>query len=284
MSNPINVDRLTIGKLEWSYRSQKPIGTADAPVVVFLHGLPATSLMWTGVMPLVAEAGWQSIAPDWIGFGDSSKNERDEFDYKTDTFIAALTEFLNALNIDSCALVVQGFLGTMGIQFALRNPTRIDRLAILNAPLAANIKLPWTMKRWGLPLIGEAFGQDPLSIDSTLEKGCKFIIEEPILKQYRQPYLRSSDAGRSLVATVANLQLERNITEVSNGLKTAPFPIRLVWGINDPWLSIEPAREIVKVIPKAELTEIIEAAHYPQEHWYPQVGGAIVNFLKRTIF
>jgi pimeloyl-ACP methyl ester carboxylesterase len=46
-------------------------GSADAPVVLLLHGYPESSFMWSGVMPAVADAGWRAVAPDFAGYGDS---------------------------------------------------------------------------------------------------------------------------------------------------------------------------------------------------------------------
>jgi pimeloyl-ACP methyl ester carboxylesterase len=117
-----------------------------------------------------------------------------------------------------------------------------------------------------------------------MEKGCKFVILEEFLQKYRQPFLKSSDAGFALLAIIRNLQIATVTAEIEQGLSQAPFPVQLIWGANDPWLPIELAQTIVKTIPKGELATIDAAAHYPQEHWYPQLADLLVNFLKRTVF
>jgi pimeloyl-ACP methyl ester carboxylesterase len=110
------------------------------------------------------------------------------------------------------------------------------------------------------------------------------VIEEEYLAQYRRPFLKSSDAGFALLAAIRNLQIGAVTTEISQGLTTAPFPVQLIWGANDPWLPIEQAQAAVKSIPKGELATIAEGAHYPQEHCYPQLSEVLINFLKRTVF
>jgi len=78
-------------------------------------------------------------SPDWIGFGFSAKPER-EFAYTPDAFVTALAEFILALEIERFSLVVQGFLGSVGLQYALRYSDQIG-LAILNTPISTGSKV-----------------------------------------------------------------------------------------------------------------------------------------------
>ncbi|PSB02841.1 alpha/beta fold hydrolase [Merismopedia glauca] len=275
--------KIKVGNLEWFYREAKAVGAEEEGVVVFLHGLPAQSYTWTVIMPELATKGWRSLAPDWIGSGFSSKPQRRDFDYTPDTFIKALEDLIAAWELTKFSLVVQGFLGSMGIQYALRHPEQIDRLAILNAPLSSNATLPWRMRQLGLPLVGDMLTQDPLSSERILEAGCRYIIAEKDLEVYRGPYLKTSAAGRSLLATVQNLQLKSSLTEIETGLKQWMHPTQIIWGIKDPWLDIDTAIATVKSLAKGELVKIEEAGHYPQEHYSGQVSDALSNFLRREV-
>ncbi len=284
MADLIEQLSLAIDDLSWFYRQQAPVGVKNPPTVLFLHGVPTTSLSWTGAIPKVAAAGWRGIAPDWIGLGSSSKPDQRDFAYTPAAYLDALTAFIETMHIDQLAIVAQGFLGTVGIQYALQNPDKIDRLSIVGAPITTTQKLPWPLQQLNLPLLGEVLCQDPLMSEKIMEKGCQRVIEEEFLAQYRRPFLKSSDAGFALLAIVRNLQIAVVTTEISQGLATAPFPVQLIWGANDPWLSIEQAQSAVKLIPKGELFTLAEAAHYPQEHCYPQLSEGLINFLKRTVF
>jgi len=46
-------------------------GNFDAPAVLFLHGFPASSLLWKTAALAVQNAGYRAIAPDLPGFGQS---------------------------------------------------------------------------------------------------------------------------------------------------------------------------------------------------------------------
>lgn len=284
MADLIEQSSLAIGDLSWFYRQQTPVGIENPPTVLFLHGVPTTSLSWTGVIPKVAEAGWRGIAPDWIGLGSSSTPDKRDFAYTPTAYLEALTAFIEKMQLDKVAIVAQGFLGTVGIQYALRNPDQIDRLTIIGAPITATKQLPWPLQQINLPLLGEVLCQDPLMSEKIMEKGCKLVIEEEYLAQYRRPFLKSSDAGFALLAIVRNLQIAAVTNEISQGLATAPFPVQLIWGEKDSWLPVEQAQAATKLIPKGEFAMLLEGAHYPQEHCYPQISELLVNFLKRTVF
>lgn len=251
--------------------------------MLLLHGLPSQSYSWTALMPDLAEKGFSAIAPDWIGSGFSDKPDKRDFAYTPDAFINALSEFLKALDMERFHLVVQGFLGVIGLQYALRHPEQIERLAILNAPLSSEAKLPWQMQQWGLPFIGDMLTQDPLLVDRTLEGGSGYRIGDKDLDIYRKPFLKSSDPGRSLVATIKNIQMKQSMAEIESGFHNWEKPILIVWGIKDSWLPFEQAQKFASTLPNGELVQIEEGAHYPQEHWSEKVSESLLPFLRRQM-
>ncbi|MEG4198411.1 alpha/beta fold hydrolase [Microcoleus sp. Pol12A5] len=270
-----------VGPLKWFYRETNPVNETGKPPVLLLHGLPSQSFTWTVMMPDLAAQGFRSIAPDWVGYGRSTKPDKRDFAYTPDAFVDALAGFIQAIELDRFSLVVQGFLASAGIQYALRNPDKIDRLAIINTPVSADIKLPWKMQQLGLPFIGDMMTQDPLLVDRTLEGGSRQTISDKDLDVYRSPFLKSSDAGRSLMNTVRNIQLPQSMAEIESGLKGWTRPTLFVWGLTDPWLSVEPVQKLVGSLQNAELVILEQAGHYPQEHWSEKVGNAVITFLRR---
>jgi pimeloyl-ACP methyl ester carboxylesterase len=270
-----------VGSLKWFYRETNPINETEKPPVLLLHGLPSQSFTWTVMMPDLAAQGFRSIAPDWVGYGRSTKPDKRDFAYTPDAFVDALAGFIQAIELDRFYLVVQGFLASVGIQYALRNPDKIDRLVVINTPISADIKLPWKMQQLGLPFIGDMITQDPLLVDRTLEGGSRIRVLDKDLDVYRRPFLKSSDAGRSLMNTVRNIQLPQSMAEIESGLKGWTRPTLFVWGLTDPWLSVEPVQKLVGSLENAELVTLEQAGHYPQEHWSEKVGNAVITFLRR---
>lgn len=281
----ITENTIAIADLNWFYRevsseSASQLAAERSPVVL-LHGLPSQSLTWSGLLELLGEQGWRAIAPDWIGSGFSSKPEKREFAYTPEVYLQALGDFLSALELPKISLIVQGFLASVGIQYALRHPEQIDRLIILNTPLTPTVKLPWLMQQWTIPFLGDMVTQDPLLIDRTLEGGSGFVISDARLDIYRKPFLKTSASGRALLTTTKNLNFAKTLTEVETGLKQWQKPTLLIWGMQDPWLTIDPVEALVAQNPQLELFKLPEAKHYPQEHWPQEIGEAVIRFLRR---
>ncbi|MEQ9370045.1 MAG: alpha/beta fold hydrolase [Coleofasciculus chthonoplastes F3-SA18-01] len=272
---------IQVGSLEWFYREATPVNPSTQPPVLLLHGLPSQSYSWSALMPDLAEKGFRAIAPDWIGAGFSAKPDRRKFAYTPDAFIKALAEFIQHLQIERFYLVVQGFLGSVGLQYALRYPDQVERLAILNTPVSSASQLPWKIKQLGLPLVGDMLTQDPLLVDRTLEGGSGYRVSDKDLDVYRRPFLSSSDAGRSLLMTVKNLQLKSSMAEIEAGFRNWNQPTLILWGIKDPWLPLVEVQEFAKLIKNVELVELEEAGHYPQDHWSEKVSNNLLLFLRR---
>lgn len=273
--------KILVGNCEWFYRESIPDNDTDKLPVLLLHGLPSQSYSWTVIMPELAGEGFRTIAPDWIGCGYSGKPSKQDFAYTPDAFLDALDGFIKSLELDKFYLVVQGFLGSVGLQYALRNKEKIERLVILNTPLSSTAKLPWKMQQLGLPIVGDMLTQDPLFIDRTLEKGSGFTIGEEDLNIYRGPYLRSSAAGRSVLYTVKNMQLKEATAEIETGFNGWQQPTLIIWGTADPWLDISGAKNLVSICENAQLIKLDKAGHYPQDHWSVDIASELVLFLRK---
>lgn len=276
----IQEHKITVNSLEWFYREVQPIGQSDLLPVLLLHGLPSQSYSWRNILPALAKQGTRAIAPDWIGYGFSSKPEKRDFAYTPDAFITALSGFIQALELQRFSLVVQGFLGSVGLQYALRHPEQIANIAIINTPITSAAKLPWKIQQMGLPLAGEMMTQDPLLVDRTLEGGCRYVIVEKDLDVYRKPYLKSSSSGRGLLSTVRNLQLQPAMIEIESGFKEWQKPILIQWGIIDPWLSVDMAQKFADSVPNAELIRLNNVGHYPQEHYHETILEDLLPFVR----
>jgi len=272
---------LKVGALDWFYRESLPVNNSDQPPVLLLHGLVSQSYSYREIMPVLAEQGFRAIAPDWIGFGFSAKPGKRDFAYTPDAFVTALAAFIDALECDRLSLVVQGFVGSAGLQYALRHPEKIARLAVLNTPLSTEAQLPWKIKQLGLPLLGEVFTQDPLLVDRTLEGGGPYQVADKDLDVYRRPFLQSSAAGRALLITVRNLRLQQVTAEIEKGFSQWPQPTLIVWGTSDPWLPLSQAQSFASSLANAEVVPLEQVGHYAQEDWHEKVSEVLLPFLRR---
>jgi pimeloyl-ACP methyl ester carboxylesterase len=279
----ISENTIEVNGLNWFYREMNPLGDEQRLPVLMLHGIVAQSYSWRGVMPTLAEQGFRTIAPDWIGHGFSERPDKRDFPYTPEAFVNALAAFVDALGLEKFHVVAQGFLGTGGIQYALQNPDRVDRLVIVNAPISPEAKLPWKMRQFGIPLAGDMITQDPLLVDRTLEGGGPYQVDDDDLDVYRRPFLQTSDVGRALMTTVRRLNLPTVTQEIQAGLEKWDHPTLLLWGISDPWLPVELAETCVKSLSSGELQTLEEVGHYAQEDWAEKVTTAVSSFLRQMV-
>ncbi|NEQ50296.1 MAG: alpha/beta fold hydrolase [Leptolyngbya sp. SIO3F4] len=270
-----------VGDLTWVYRELVPDNLNDKPPVLMLHGLVSQSYSWRDVMPALAEHGFRSIAPDWIGHGSSSKPDKRQFAYDPTTYLKALSNYIEALELNRISLVVQGFLGATGLLYAAENPDKIEKLIILNSPLPPKAKMPLKISMMGWPLIGQVMTQDPLLVDRTLEGGGPYEVDLDDLDVYRRPFLKSSDVGRSLMWTIQSMNLPQVVEQISQGFANWSRPTLVAWGTSDPWLSAEAAQAFAKGLSDGEYMELDQVGHYAQEDWAEKVGEAIVPFLRK---
>ncbi|KAL9266271.1 Cis-3-alkyl-4-alkyloxetan-2-one decarboxylase-like protein, partial [Drosera capensis] len=237
------------GELVWFVRQT---GSPDSRLrtIIFLHGAPTQSYSYRVVMSQMSDIGFHCIAPDWIGFGFSDKPQPGYgFDYTENEFHDALDKLLEVLQVQSpFHLVVQGFLvGSYGLTWALKNPSRISKLAILNTPLTVSSPVPGLFQQ--------------LSYVLKLEKA----------DVYRLPYLKSSGPGFALLETARKINFRDISTQISAGFNSERWdkPVLVAWGRSDKYLPTSVAEEFQKINPTAVKLKLIEGAgHMPQEDWF----------------
>src|ERR1700754_4363959 len=110
------------------YRQAGPPG---APVVVLLHGFPASSFMFRDLIPLLADR-YHVIAPDHLGFGLSDAPSVEEFDYTFDALTDLTAELLGKLGVTRYAVYVQDYGAPIGWRLALRDPGAITAIITQN--------------------------------------------------------------------------------------------------------------------------------------------------------
>ncbi len=107
-------------------------GLPDAPPVVLLHGLGATSASFlTTLWDLSRD--YRVIAVDLPGFGESDKPVRR---LRPEFFATWLLAFLDAVGLERAHLVGNSMGGRVALELALRAPERVGRLVLLAPSMA----------------------------------------------------------------------------------------------------------------------------------------------------
>ncbi|WP_332699649.1 alpha/beta fold hydrolase [Devosia sp.] len=103
--------------------------------VVFLHAGVCDKRMWDDQMAAVAEEGWQAIAYDRRGYGETVSAD-EAFNHVDD-----LEAVLKALDIHAAVFVGCSMGGGLAVDFALRHPGRVIGLVLIGTSVTG---APWS--------------------------------------------------------------------------------------------------------------------------------------------
>ncbi|KAE9467728.1 hypothetical protein C3L33_00362, partial [Rhododendron williamsianum] len=271
--------------------------------IIFLHGAPTQSYSYRVVMSEMADAGFHCFAPDWIGFGFTDKPQPGYgFDYTEKEFHAEFDKLLEALEVKSpFFLVVQGFLvGSYGLTWALKNPSKIAKLAIFNSPLTVSSPIPGLFQQLSnavelnervdrIPLYGEFTCQNAIIAERFVEAALLEAARKANFRGLSSQIAAGFGSGRlfSVLKEIycKNLMVLTLHSSSVLGLWKIGFtvswdkPILVAWGIADKHLPQSVAEEFQKGNPSNVKLKLIEGAgHMPQEDWPEKVVEALRVF------
>jgi pimeloyl-ACP methyl ester carboxylesterase len=107
------------------------VGPSDGFPVLLVHGWPETRRIWARNVDALAAAGYDVIAPDLRGFGDSPLGEH----YDLAAHARDLKKLLDDLGIERCAAVGGDLGGGVIIDLGLRFPGLVQRQVLFNCIL-----------------------------------------------------------------------------------------------------------------------------------------------------
>ncbi len=108
-------------------------GPEDGPLVLLLHGFPEFWLGWRAQIPALAAAGFRVWAPDQRGYNRSDAPP-DVAAYTLDRLVDDAVALLDAAGADRARVVGHDWGAVVAWGLAVREPERVERLAILNVP------------------------------------------------------------------------------------------------------------------------------------------------------
>jgi len=114
----------TIEGLNVFYREA---GDPQNPTLLLLHGFPTSSHMFRNLIAQLADE-FHLVAPDHIGFGNSSAPTVAEFDYSFDHLTAVTEKLLDRLDLQQFAIYIHDYGAPIGLRIASRTPDRVTAI------------------------------------------------------------------------------------------------------------------------------------------------------------
>jgi pimeloyl-ACP methyl ester carboxylesterase len=265
-------------------------GAPDAPVVLLLHGFPASSFMYRDLITRLAPH-YRVIAPDYPGFGHSDAPSAEAFAYTFDSLADVIGKFTGKLGLERYALYMQDFGGPVGFRLADRHPEKVTHLIVQNAN-AYEEGLPdsfWAPVRdfWNEPtpekfeaIRGAAMSEEALQWnyvhgvkDATRISPDSWLLQQTLLGRpgNKDAMLKLLYDYRTNPAQYARWQ---------GTFRKHQFPTLIAWGQNDAIFPAPGARAFLKDLPKAEL-HLLDTGHFALEEKSGEIADLMIDFLHR---
>ena len=116
-------------RVRMAYRDLASEGKPSGPPIVLLHGKNFSGFYWERTMRELAAQGRRVIAPDQLGFGDSSKPD---LHYSFHQLARLTALLLDHLDVKRAVVVGHSMGGMLAARFALLYPKRTLRLVLEN--------------------------------------------------------------------------------------------------------------------------------------------------------
>lgn len=121
---------VTVGGLTFDVRT---LGPEDGEAVMLLHGFPETSLSWTAVAPVLADAGFRVVAPDQRGYSPEARPTSIS-DYTMDHLVGDVVGLADALDLGRFHLVGHDWGAAVAWVVAAEHADRLRSLVAVSVP------------------------------------------------------------------------------------------------------------------------------------------------------
>ena len=269
------------------YREAGPV---HAPVVLLLHGFPASSFQYRELIPRLADR-YRVIAPDLPGFGFTTVSEQRGYNYSFDGLAKTISAFTDALDLKRYALYVFDYGAPTGFRLAMAHPERVAAIVSQNG----NAYEEGLGDAWA-PI--QRYWREPSS--ENREAIRKALNAEGIRHEYGSgmpnPELIAPESytlDAALMARPGNIDIQLDLfLDYRNNVKLYPAfqeyfrrwqpPLLAIWGERDPYFIPAGAQAFRRDIPSATV-QFLNTGHFALETHLEEITVAIRQFLASAL-
>jgi len=280
-----SVPRTSVHKIEVDgvrvfYRAA---GDTSAPVVLLLHGFPASSFMFRELIPRIA-TDYRVIAPDLPGFGFTDVPAERKYAYSFDGLASTLEAFTEALKIDRYAIYVFDYGAPTGFRLAMVHPDRVTAIVSQNGnAYEEGLGDAWDpiRKYWATPTEEnrEVIRENILTFEGTRWQYTHGVADPDSVA----PESYTLDAALLERPGNKEIQLDLFLDYASNVklypkfqeyFRTAKPPLLAIWGKNDPFFIPAGAEAFRKDLPNAKV-QFLDTGHFATETHVVEIAAAM---------
>ncbi len=255
----------------------------EGPAVLLVHGLASSMITWYCNMDALADAGFQAIAIDLPGYGDSVPAER--LGYEPESAARFLAGFIAQLGIERFSVVGNSAGGLIAGVTALEYPDRVDKVALV-ASAGLGRRLSWPLRIISVPGLGELIYRPHLISKAAMVKRIFFrppdflddilpeIFRVRCLPHAPQVMLRSVRSGINLMGL-------RRKHHIVDRLRNLPVPLLAVWGEEDLVIPPVSEEEVRRALPRSTIHVLPECGHWPHMEKPEEFNRILTVFLSQ---
>lgn len=261
------------------------VEAGHGPLVVLLHGFPELWYAWRKQIGALVTAGFRVVVPDQRGYNLSDKPE-DVRAYGMKRLVDDVAALVRDRGEERAFVVGHDWGAGVAWAFAMRHPSLLRKLAILNGPHPERmisglrsfeqLAKSWYMFFFQVPLLPEAVLRlDEYAILRKSFEGAanaEAFTRDDIARYvtaWRQP--RAVEGGVAWYRAMFRPGTAVPITKVE-------APVLVLWGEQDPHLGRELATPKADLVPNAKVVFVPEATHWIQHEAPAKVNDELVAF------
>ncbi len=274
---PFEPHSIKLGNNSLSYVDE---GRGDA--VVMLHGNPTWSYYYRNLAKLLKNS-YRVIVPDHLGCGLSDKPQ--DYSYHLEDHINNLETLLDSLDVKKISLIVHDWGGAIGMGYAVRHPSRIKSLVILNTAAFLSPKIPWRIKICRTPLLGPLLVR---GLNGFAGPARFMAVTKPMSEEVARGFLAPYDCWHNRVAVcrfVQDIPLSpkdhswHTLKQIEQGLdQFKKNPMLILWGGKDFCFNDHFYKTWLEKFPEARTKYFPEAGHYVLEDAFAEIGPLVEDF------
>ncbi len=288
MSNSVpialaSVRRIWVDGVRVFYREAGP---EDGPVLLLLHGFPASSFQYRELMLLLADR-YRVIAPDFPGFGFTEVPEDRGYVNTFDALAKTMLAFTEALGLERYALYIFDYGAPVGLRLAMERPERVTAIISQNGnAYEEGLGDAWAPIRryWSEPTqenreaVREALSPEGIRAQYTTG------VPDP---ERIKPEGYTLD--NALMQRPGNMDIQLDLfLDYANNVKMYPafqqyfrqsqVKLLAIWGKNDLFFIPAGAEAFRRDLPAAEV-KLLDTGHFALETHVLDVAAAVKEFL-----
>jgi pimeloyl-ACP methyl ester carboxylesterase len=264
-------------------------GSANAPVMLLLHGFPTSSFQYRELIPRLADR-YRVIAPDLPGFGFTEVPDQHGYKYSFDALANTVLAFTDALQLEHYALYVFDYGAPVGFRLAMARPKRVTAIVSQNGnAYEEGLGDAWDpiRKYWAAPTTEnrEVIRKNILTLEGTrwqYTHGAKNP-ESIAPESYTLDWALLERPGNNEIQLDLFLDYASNVKlypKFQEYFRTSKPPFLAIWGKNDPFFIPAGAEAFRKDLPDAKV-QFLDTGHFALETHVEEIALAMRDFLEQ---